>query len=101
MPHNKHFDIHKLASLAKISLDEKMIEKTTESLEGIITWLEGIQSVDTSQITPMSNPLSQMKFTNMEDVSQQKPTTSTNEDIKASLFEMDGNMLLVPKVIQK
>ena len=45
---NKHFDINKIAELAKLNLDPKEVDKFESQMVDIISYFSSLQKIDTS-----------------------------------------------------
>lgn len=90
-----HEDIQKLATLARIGIDEDITDEVASKLTGILAMVEQMQATDTDDIEPMANPL---------DAAQRlRPDVVTESDQRA-LFQAiapatENGLYLVPKVI--
>ena len=48
--------VKKIATLSRVKIEEKEIEKISKELSEIITWVEKLNEVDTNNVTPVANP---------------------------------------------
>ena len=47
--------VKKIATLSRVKIEEKEIEKISKELSEIITWVEKLNEVDTNNVTPVAN----------------------------------------------
>jgi aspartyl-tRNA(Asn)/glutamyl-tRNA(Gln) amidotransferase subunit C len=88
--------ILKIANLAKISISEDQIEKLESEISSILNWVETLNEVDTENIEPMSNSLT--NFLQMrEDIVNDGEKGS---QILSNSPAEDKNFFVVPKVIE-
>jgi aspartyl-tRNA(Asn)/glutamyl-tRNA(Gln) amidotransferase subunit C len=88
--------ILKIANLAKISISEDQIEKLEDEISSILNWVETLNEVDTDNIEPMSNSLT--NFLQMrEDIVNDGEKGS---EILSNSPAEDKNFFVVPKVIE-
>lgn len=88
--------IQRIATLARLQLDETQAEATRSKLNGIFALIEEMQSVDTSGVAPMSHP---------QDVAQRLRTDAVTEPDRRDAFQRiapstEAGLYLVPKVIE-
>ena len=48
--------VKKIATLSRLKIEEKEVEKISKDLSKIITWVEKLNEVDTKDVTPVANP---------------------------------------------
>ena len=48
--------VKKIATLSRIKIQEKEVEKFSKELSKIITWVEKLNEVETKNISPIANP---------------------------------------------
>ena len=85
--------ILKIADLAKISISEDQIEKLESEISSILNWVENLNEVDTENIEPMSNSLT--NFLQMrEDIVNDGEKRS---DILSNSPAEDESFFVVPK----
>tara|TARA_E500000178_G_scaffold56711_1_gene53167 strand:+ start:5838 stop:6125 length:288 start_codon:yes stop_codon:yes gene_type:complete len=88
--------ILKIANLAKISISEDQIEKLESEISSILNWVENLNEVDTENIEPMSNSLT--NFLQMrEDIVNDGEKGS---EILSNSPAEDKSFFVVPKVIE-
>ena len=88
--------ILKIANLAKISISEDQIEKLESEISSILNWVDTLNEVDTENIEPMSNSLT--NFLQMrEDIVNDGEKGS---QILSNSPAEDKNFFVVPKVIE-
>ena len=88
--------ILKIANLSKISISEDQIEKLEVKISSILNWVETLNEVDTENIEPMSNSLT--NFLQMrEDIVNDGEKRS---DILSNSPAEDESFFVVPKVIE-
>jgi len=88
--------ILKIADLAKISISEDQIEKLESEISSILNWVENLNEVDTENIEPMSNSLT--NFLQMrEDIVNDGEKVS---EILSNSPAEDKSFFVVPKVIE-
>jgi len=89
-------DVRKVASLARLAMNEAEIETARSQLSGIFALIEEMQAVDTAGIEPMSHA---------QDVSQRLREDTVTEADQRALFQtiapqVEAGLYLVPKVIE-
>jgi len=88
--------VKKIASLAKIKVEKKDLQKFAKELEQIIVWIEQLQEVNTKNILPMTSvvdaelPLREDKISDF----------GKREDILSNSPESKEDYFVVPKVIE-
>jgi len=88
--------ILKIANLSKISISEDQIEKLEVEISSILNWVETLNEVDTENIEPMSNSLT--NFLQMrEDIVNDGEKRS---EILSNSPADDESFFVVPKVIE-
>ena len=89
-------DIEKIATLARIKLDENSIPEITSSICDILALVDKMQSVNTDDIEPMAHPL---------DATQRLRCDKVTEEDQREAFQQiapqtEDGLYLVPKVIE-
>jgi len=93
--------VAKIASLARLDLDDAALERMVPELNNILSWVEQLGEVDTSNVEPMTavipNPLRLR-----EDEVDADPKTGGNrrEDVLANAPAAEHGFFGVPKVIE-
>lgn len=89
-------DIKKIAHLARLGISEHDIPKYSKELSNILDFVEQMNKIDTSNITPMAHPL---------DVAQRLRPDDITEPNQRELFQsiaplVEAGLYLVPQVIE-
>jgi aspartyl-tRNA(Asn)/glutamyl-tRNA(Gln) amidotransferase subunit C len=89
-------EIHKIGHLARLALNDELIPKYAQELTTILELVAQMDSVDTSNITPMAHPLHASQ--------RLRPDVVTEKD-QRELFQSiapaaQAGLYLVPKVIE-
>ncbi len=89
-------EIEKLATLARIAIDDSTINQVSERLGSVLELVDQLQAVDTSGVDPMSHPMQatqRLRDDEVNELNQREALQSTAPDTEDGLF-------LVPKVIE-
>jgi aspartyl-tRNA(Asn)/glutamyl-tRNA(Gln) amidotransferase subunit C len=88
-------DVEYVAGLAQLSLDDATKERLTKELGDILTYIEKLNELDTSNVEPMMHA---MQLTNVfrEDVVE---PSLPREDALKNAPNTDGEYFLVPRVL--
>ncbi len=94
-------EVAKIASLARISMDDEAVDRMVPELNNILAWVEQLGEVDTSDVEPMAAviPLEQRL---RDDVVDADPKTGggRRDDILANAPVAEHGFFGVPKVIE-
>jgi len=89
-------DVHKIAHLARLAIDEADIPEYATNLSNILHLVEQMDSVNTDAVTPMAHPL--------DEVQRLREDAVTESDQRAHFQECapltEDGLYLVPKVIE-
>ena len=88
-------DIHKLAVLARLDIDNDMVDSVTSKISDILSMVDALQAVDTSEITPMANPLDAHQRLRADTVTE----TDQHQAFQAIAPKTEDSLYLVPRVI--
>lgn len=88
-------EIHKLADLAKIEIDDTHIAEVTARISDVLALVDQLQAVDTRDVTPMAHPLDAVQRLRPDQVTE----TDCREAYQAIAPESEAGLYLVPKVI--
>ena len=94
-------EVAKIASLARIRMDEAELDRMVPELNNILGWVEQLGEVDTSQVEPMTAVIPQaMRL--RDDMVDADPLTAggRREDILANAPAAEHGFFGVPKVIE-
>ncbi|WP_461538092.1 Asp-tRNA(Asn)/Glu-tRNA(Gln) amidotransferase subunit GatC [Spongorhabdus nitratireducens] len=89
-------EVEAVAHLARLSIDETQIERTTESLQGILGMIDQMQAIDTKGIEPMAHPLDAVQRLRADEVTE----TDQREKLQQHAPATEEGLFLVPKVIE-
>ena len=90
-------DVEYIASLAKLKFNEEELENYTHQLNDILTYVEKLNELDTSNVEPLSHPVENQ---NVFREDKRKPSVTTEEALKNSPGRTD-EFFKVPKVINQ
>jgi aspartyl-tRNA(Asn)/glutamyl-tRNA(Gln) amidotransferase subunit C len=89
-------DVSRIARLARIEISPAEAERTRDQLNGILSFVEQLQAVNTDGIAPMSHAV--------DVVQRQRPDVVHETDHRAAFQaiapETEAGLYLVPKVIE-
>tara|TARA_B100000575_G_C22958396_1_gene553930 strand:+ start:497 stop:805 length:309 start_codon:yes stop_codon:yes gene_type:complete len=88
--------ILKISNLAKISITDQEVEKLESEISTIISWVDALNEVDTENVTPMSNSLTNTLRMREDFVTDGNKVS----DILSNSPADDENFFVVPKVIE-
>lgn len=91
--------VRRIASLARIRLEEEEVARMQVELNGILGWIEQLQAVDTEGVEPMAGgaPTGQPAMRMREDV---VTDGGIREQILANAPDRQGAYFAVPKVVE-
>ena len=89
-------DVKKIAHLARLGINESDIDDYAGNLSSILHLVEQMNSIDTSDVTPMAHP---------QDVSQRLRADEVHEENQRERFQKiapltENGLYLVPQVIE-
>jgi len=87
--------VAKVASLARLALDEAELDRMTRELSGIVGFVSTLAAIDTSNVEPLAHPL-EAKNVFREDVVM---PSLPREQALAAAPKHDGECFLVPAVL--
>ena len=88
--------VTRIARLARIELSAAETETTRDQLNGILGFIEQLQSVDTDGIAPMAHAVDVVQRLREDKVSETDQRTA----FQAVAPEVEAGLYLVPKVIE-
>ena len=89
-------EIQKIAWLARLAIDEKDIDNYCHELAEIVDMMEQMNSVDTTDITPLAHPLEVFSRLRTDNVTE----SDQRENFQSNTSETKDGYYLVPKVIE-
>lgn len=93
--------VAKIASLARINVDEGDLDHMVPEFNNILAWVEQLREVDTSSVEPMTAVIPQ-KLRLRDDVVDADPLTGggKRDDVLANAPVAEHGFFGVPKVIE-
>jgi aspartyl-tRNA(Asn)/glutamyl-tRNA(Gln) amidotransferase subunit C len=88
-------DIAKLATLARLDIDEDMVDSVAGKISDILSMIDALQAADTSAVEPMANPLDAQQRLRADLVTE----TDQHEAFQAIAPKTEDGLYLVPRVI--
>jgi len=89
-------DVRRIARLARLDVSAEETEKTRDQLNGILSFIEQLQSVDTTGIEPMAHAV--------DVVQRLRPDAATEADLREAFQaiapETEAGLYLVPRVVE-
>ncbi len=89
-------DVHRIAHLARIELDEAQARASAAQLNDIFAMIERISRVDTTGVAPMTHPLDGSQRLREDRVTE----ASLREAAMANAPEHQDGLFLVPRVLE-
>jgi len=89
-------DVKNIAHLARLSIDDDDIDSYVSSLSSILDLVAQMNSVDTSEVTPMAHPLDVGQRLREDEVLEQ----NQREQFQKIAPQTENGLYLVPKVIE-
>ena len=88
--------IQKLSELAKIDINDEMIEPLAESITDILTLVDQLSAVDTQGVEALANPCDATQRLRADEVTE----VNQREKFQAIAPLCEDGLYLVPKVIE-
>ena len=88
--------VKKIATLSRMKIEDKEVERFSKELSKIITWVEKLNEVDTKKTLPIANP-SDIKIPFRED---EINDGKIEEKILENAPEKKAGYFIVPKVVE-
>lgn len=92
----KQDDIEKIAELARIRIADEEIGQVTRRITEILHMVDRLQTVDTRDVEPMSNPLDAMQYLRPDVVTEGNRRAA----FQAIAPAVENGLYLVPRVIE-
>ena len=89
-------DVRNIAQLARLQIDDSSIEQYATDLSNILALAEQMNSVDTTDVTPMAHPLDAAQRLRPDEVTE----TDQREKFQAIAPDVENGFYRVPKVIE-
>ncbi len=85
-----------IATLARLSIDEKQTEEYASSLSNILQLVEQMESADTDSVAPMAHPQDAVQRLRADNVTEQ----NQREKYQKIAPSTEAGLYLVPRVIE-
>ncbi|MDP0589158.1 MAG: Asp-tRNA(Asn)/Glu-tRNA(Gln) amidotransferase subunit GatC [Candidatus Endonucleobacter bathymodioli] len=85
-----------VAHLARLTIDENDVETMTDTITQVLMVIDKMQSVDTSNTSPMSHPLDAVQRLREDQVTE----SDEREQLQRSAPYTEDGLFLVPRVIE-
>jgi aspartyl-tRNA(Asn)/glutamyl-tRNA(Gln) amidotransferase subunit C len=85
-----------IAELAQLEVKDEMISKYADKMTAMLNLIEEMQSVNTDNIEPVSNPLDAVQTMREDKVTEK----DLRDEYQAIAPEVDSGLYLVPRVVE-
>lgn len=85
-----------IAALAQLQIEAEDLQENIDSMSNILALVEQMQSVDTSAIEPMANPIDAVQTLRLDEVTE----SNRREEFQSIAPATEAGFYLVPKVIE-
>lgn len=92
----KHDEINALAHLARINIDDDLLDNITDNINNILNLVDQLQQADTDNVEPMSHPLDATQRLRADEVTE----VDQREQLQAVAPATEAGLFLVPQVIE-
>lgn len=89
-------EVEKIAHLARLSVAEHEIENYADELSRILEFVEQMNEIDTTGVTPLAHPLEMTQRLRPDQVTE----SDEREEFQACAPSTENGLYLVPKVIE-
>jgi aspartyl-tRNA(Asn)/glutamyl-tRNA(Gln) amidotransferase subunit C len=89
-------DVRNIAQLARLQIDDSRIGQYATDLSSILALAEQMNTVDTTDVTPMAHPLDATQRLRPDEVTE----TDQREKFQAIAPDVENGLYRVPKVIE-
>jgi aspartyl-tRNA(Asn)/glutamyl-tRNA(Gln) amidotransferase subunit C len=89
-------EVVRIAQLARLELSPDEVGRTRDQLNGILAFIEQLQSVDTTGIAPMAHAMDVVQRLRSDEVTE----PDRRDAFQAIAPETEAGLYLVPKVIE-
>jgi aspartyl-tRNA(Asn)/glutamyl-tRNA(Gln) amidotransferase subunit C len=89
-------DVKKIAHLARLTMSDEDLAIYTPQLTHILDWVAQMNTVDTDQLAPLTNPLNSSQRLRADEVTE----TDQRDAFQAIAPLVADGLYLVPKVIE-
>tara|TARA_R110002074_G_scaffold54746_1_gene136311 strand:- start:12942 stop:13229 length:288 start_codon:yes stop_codon:yes gene_type:complete len=88
-------DVMNIAHLARLGIEDEQVAAYASDLSNIMSLVEQMNAVDTSNIEPMAHPLDQSQRLRADEVSE----SDQRDLLQKNAPDVKGGLFLVPRVI--
>ncbi|HSH42784.1 MAG TPA: Asp-tRNA(Asn)/Glu-tRNA(Gln) amidotransferase subunit GatC [Arenicellales bacterium] len=92
----KPAEVEKIAHLARLAIDPADVDPYARSLSDILAFVEQLEALDTTDVTPMAHPLEATQRLRPDAVTE----TDQREQFQAGAPAVEAGLYLVPRVIE-
>ena len=89
-------EIEKLATLARIAIDDSTINEVSERLSSVLALVDQLQAADTTDVSAMSHPMQAVQRLREDEVTE----LNQREALQTVAPDTENGLFLVPKVIE-
>jgi len=89
-------EITRIAHLARLEVADEAVARTAEELANILEFVGQMNSVDTSDVTPMAHPLDANQRLRADQITE----TDRRSEYQAGAPAVENGLYLVPKVLE-
>jgi aspartyl-tRNA(Asn)/glutamyl-tRNA(Gln) amidotransferase subunit C len=89
-------EVGRIARLARLEISAEETGQTRDQLNGILSFIEQLQAVDTAGVAPMAHAMDVVQRLRPDAVTE----TNRRADFQAIAPETEAGLYLVPKVIE-
>jgi len=93
-------EVRRVADLANLALREDEVARMAHDLDGILTHIDKLNELDTTDVEPMAQVLFDVEETATLREDQERPTL-TNADAMGNAAVTSGGYYKVPRVIER
>lgn len=88
-------DVENIAHLARLELTEEAKAEAASSINNILTLIDQMQSVDTTNVAPLAHPFDAIQRLRADAVTEQ----NQRDELQKIAPSVDKGLFLVPKVL--
>jgi aspartyl-tRNA(Asn)/glutamyl-tRNA(Gln) amidotransferase subunit C len=92
----KKEDVRSIAQLARLQISDSAVEQLTTDLSSILALAEQMNTVDTTNVTPMAHPLDATQRLRHDEVTE----TNQRDKFQSIAPDVENGFYRVPKVIE-
>jgi aspartyl-tRNA(Asn)/glutamyl-tRNA(Gln) amidotransferase subunit C len=89
-------EIARIAHLARLQVADEAVSRSAEELANILEFVDHMNAVDTSNVTPMAHPLDANQRFREDQITE----TDRRAEFQAGAPAVEKGLYLVPKVIE-